>query len=993
MIKFPEVNESTTSQQIRGIFIDYFMEKQNHMYVHSSPLIPNDDPTLLFANAGMNQYKPIFLGTVDPKTVMSKYRRTVNSQKCIRAGGKHNDLDDVGKDVYHHTFFEMLGNWSFGDFFKKEAIAFAWELLTEIYKLDKSRLYVTYFGGNSKLNLEADDETKLIWEKYVEKDRILPFGMEDNFWEMGDTGPCGPCTEIHYDRIGSPDAVNKVNMDDPNVLEIWNLVFIQFNRESPTELKSLPSKHVDTGMGLERIASVIQNKTSNYDTDLFFPIMKEIEKLTKSPEYQGRIGEDDESGIDMAYRVVADHMRTLTMAITDGGRPDNVGRGYVLRRILRRAVRYLNDKLNGRPGILSKLVDIVSESLSSAFPEVLKNIDVIKEIIDDEERQFLKTLKRGQKLLKDELNKLTSTTSTTPTTNCEKRILAGEIVWKLYDTYGFPVDLTQIMCEEKRIDIDLDRYEECRKEAQLKSQQSSSSSSTMSNGKNLLPDVHELNDLKNEKNFKETDDSFKYNYKKLKENELNYQFNSINSRIIAIRSKDSFVDEISEEDNEASFILDHTIFYGEQGGQINDEGFILKLDMESEFMVTNVQLRGGYVIHVGKILKGKFCVNDHVQLNIDLERRRKIMSNHTATHVLNFALRSVLLNNDVDQKGSLVAPDRLRFDFSSKSALTSKQIRDVEDLVNENMKKSYEIYTKYVELEKAKEIVGLRAMFGETYPDPVRVVSVGKSIDELMANPKDKENFNYAIEFCGGTHLHNSEDIGNFVILNEEAIAKGIRRITAVSLIEGRRCMERNEEIQKIINNCTMKWKQMKLRDMKSLNDMKKEIIGCQTIVDNSLISYWLKLNLRNTLKTVRKEVDSVEKQLKTDELNKLIKDLKEDYSRKNSSNVFVKEIPHSLDTKSLNDCCKQLKSMRKDLNIVLISNDQLSNKCVAIASVEDGSKSKLKANNWLKCVSEKYGCRGGGKETSAQVSGKYIGEIDNCVNQLKQFAFASLEE
>lgn len=475
-----------SAKEIRSSFIDFFKNKQ-HEYVHSSSTIPLDDPTLLFANAGMNQFKPIFLGTVDPNSDMAKWKRAVNTQKCIRAGGKHNDLDDVGKDVYHHTFFEMLGNWSFGDYFKVEVCTWAWEYLTGVLHLPKDRLYVTYFGGDEKSGLEPDNECKEIWLKLgVPAGRILPGSMKDNFWEMGETGPCGPCSEIHFDRIGGRDAAHLVNMDDPDVLEIWNLVFIQFNREADSTLKLLPRKHIDCGLGLERLVSVIQNKRSNYDTDLFKPIFDAIQKGTGAPEYQGRVAAEDVDGIDMAYRVLADHARTITIALSDGGNPDNTGRGYVLRRILRRAVRYGTEKLNAKPGFFATLVNTVVEILGDTFPEVRKDPQGIMDVINEEEEQFLKTLSRGRNLLNRTISKLLEGSKTLP----------GDVAWRLYDTYGFPVDLTQLMAEEKQLSVDMDAYEEAKKQAQLTSQ---GKGAGVEDTINL--DVHAITELQNQGNI------------------------------------------------------------------------------------------------------------------------------------------------------------------------------------------------------------------------------------------------------------------------------------------------------------------------------------------------------------------------------------------------------------------------------------------------------------------------------------------------------------
>jgi len=433
-----------TGPEVRQTFIDFFAKKCGHTFVQSSPVVPHNDPTLLFINAGMNQFKPIFVGQIDPSHPFAKLKRAVNSQKCIRAGGKHNDLEDVGKDVYHHTFFEMLGNWSFGDYFKKEAIAWAWELLTEVYKIDPTRLYATYYGGDPKQpNVPADDEAKEIWKKYLPESRILPFNMKDNFWEMGDTGPCGPCTEIHYDRIGGRDAAHLVNMDDPDVLEIWNNVFMQFNREVDGSLTDLPAKSVDTGMGFERVASVLMDKRSNYDTDVFAGIFAAIQEKTGARPYSGKVGEDDKDFVDMAYRVIADHIRTLTIALTDGAVPSNDGRGYVLRRILRRAVRFGRDILKAKPGFFHTLVDCVIESLGDAFPSLRKNVDDVKAIIKEEEEQFGRTLDKG-------IREFAS--------RAKKGQITGEDAFLLFTSYGFPIDLTQLMGEEAKVTVDMDGF-------------------------------------------------------------------------------------------------------------------------------------------------------------------------------------------------------------------------------------------------------------------------------------------------------------------------------------------------------------------------------------------------------------------------------------------------------------------------------------------------------------------------------------------------------
>ncbi|XP_022255364.1 alanine--tRNA ligase, cytoplasmic [Limulus polyphemus] len=723
-----------TSKEIRQMFMDFFVQKYEHFYVHSSPVIPHDDPTLLFTNAGMNQFKPIFLGVVDPNSDSAKYKRVVDTQKCIRAGGKHNDLDDVGKDVYHHTFFEMLGNWSFGDFFKREICNWSWELLTKVYKLPKDRMYVTYFGGAPEYGLEPDFECRDIWKEVgLPDDRILPFGMKDNFWEMGETGPCGPCSEIHYDRIGDRDAKHLVNADVPDVLEIWNLVFIQFNRENDGTLRMLPKKHIDTGMGLERLVSVIQQKSSNYDTDLFVPIFEAIQKVTGTRPYQGKVGSDDEDGIDMAYRVLADHVRTLTVSLSDGGRPDNTGRGYVLRRILRRGVRFATEKLNAKPGVFAGLVPVVIDILGDVFPELRKDPQMVMDIINEEESQFLKTLTRGHRLLERTINKLGNV-----------KTLPGDVAWRLYDTYGFPVDLTQLMVEEKGLGIDLDGYEECKKKAQLASQVRGEGQDD-----SVKLDVHAISELQ-QKQVPTTNDLPKYNYSAVSdEKNAQYKFEECSGTVLALRCNKTFVNEVKN-GQECGVICDQTCFYAESGGQIYDTGFLVKEgDEDTEVLVKDVQLQGGYIVHMGTVC-GNIRVGDQLKMFIDEERRKLVMNNHTGTHILNFALRQVI-SSEADQRGSLVAPDRLRFDFTNKGAMKVSQVQETETIANNMINKNEPVYAKDSSLPQAKAIQGLHAVFNETYPDPVRVVSIGIPVEELLSDPTGPAGSVTSVEFCGGT--------------------------------------------------------------------------------------------------------------------------------------------------------------------------------------------------------------------------------------------------
>ncbi|XP_041975973.1 alanine--tRNA ligase, cytoplasmic [Aricia agestis] len=959
-----------SAKEIRQSYIDFFMSK-GHIYVHSSSTIPLDDPTLLFANAGMNQFKPIFLGSVDPNSDMAQYVRVVNTQKCIRAGGKHNDLDDVGKDVYHHTFFEMMGNWSFGDYFKKEVCTWAWELLTEVYKLSGDRLYVTYFGGDKNSGLEPDLECKEIWLKLgVPETHILPGSMKDNFWEMGETGPCGPCSELHYDRIGGRNAAHLVNMDDPDVLEIWNLVFIQYNRETDGTLKLLPKKHIDCGLGLERLVSVIQDKKANYDTDLFMPIFKTIETKAKVRPYTGKVGLEDVDGIDMAYRVLADHARTLTIALSDGGFPDNTGRGYVLRRILRRAIRYSSEKLNAKPGFFASLVHTVVEILGDIFPEITKDPESIIQIINEEEIQFLKTLSRGHNLLNRTIEKLG-----------DSKVIPGDVAWRMYDTYGFPIDLTQLMCEEKGLTIDMEAYDKAKKESQLCSQ-----GKTVGQEDLLALDIHAISDLQN-RGVPVTDDSPKYNYvASSMDKDAVYTFSPCTGKILAIRQNKTFVEEVSN--GECGLILDHTNFYAEQGGQIYDEGYMVKSDDDSvEFTVKNVQVKGGYVLHIGKV-EGLFKVGDTVSLNIDTERRRLIMNNHTGTHILNNVLRKVL-GNDSDQRGSLVVPDRLRFDFTNKGPMTTKQIKETEDQIKTIINDNKKVFAKHTSLSDAKKIKGLRAMFDEQYPDPVRVVSVGVPVEELENNPEGPLGFDTSVEFCGGSHLHQTGHIGEYVIVSEEGIAKGIRRIVAVTGPEAMKAINKMSILENEVNNIA--------NIIKDQGDNQKEIVKkiveLTNDVSHAQISYWKKEELRNMLKNFKKELDDKERAAKALTINLVIEKAKELCLEQKSSEVIVSELKAFNNTKALDGALKQVKQHSPNSAALFFSVDDDSNKIFCLAAVPKSLVERgLTASDWVQSVVHLMGGKGGGKSESAQASGNNPKCLEEAIKTARDFALSKLQ-
>ncbi|TMS05689.1 Alanine--tRNA ligase, cytoplasmic [Larimichthys crocea] len=965
------MDSSLSASQIREKFIDFF-RRYEHKYVHSSSTIPLDDPTLLFANAGMNQFKPIFLNTIDPSHPMARLHRAANTQKCIRAGGKHNDLDDVGKDVYHHTFFEMLGSWSFGDYFKQLACKMALELLTQEFGIPIERLYVTYFGGNEDAGLEPDLECKQIWiDLGMDEARILPGSMKDNFWEMGDTGPCGPCSEMHFDRIGGRDASHLVNMDDPNVLEIWNLVFIQFNRESETELKPLPKKSIDTGMGLERLVSVLQNKMSNYDTDLFIPYFEAIQKGTGARPYTGKVGAEDADGIDMAYRVLADHARTITIALSDGGRPDNTGRGYVLRRILRRAVRYSHEKLGAQRGFFASLVDVVVDSLGDAFPELRKDPDMVKDVINEEEVQFLKTLSRGRRILDRKIMSLG---------DC--KTIPGDTAWLLYDTYGFPLDLTSLIAEEKGMAVDLAAFEEEKKAAQLKSQGKGAGDED-----HIMLDIYAIEELRN-KNTPATDDSPKYKY--TSDENGKYEFQQVTATVLALRRDRAFCDEVTT-GQECGVVLDQTSFYAEQGGQTFDEGYMLREDDSTEdrmeFTVKNTQVRGGYVLHVGTVY-GTLKVGDHVTLHVDEARRRLVMSNHTATHILNFALRGVL--GEADQRGSLVAADRLRFDFTAKGALSTGEVRRTEEIACVLIREAKTVYALDAPLAQAKAIQGLRAVFDETYPDPVRVVSIGIPVEELLKDPDSAAGSLTSIEFCGGTHLQNSGHAAPFVIVSEEAIAKGIRRIVAVTGTEAQKAQRKADSLHQSLSALGDRVKQQTAPN----KDIQKEIADMTESIGTAVISQWQKDEMRETLKGLKKIMDDLDRSYKADIQKRVLEKTREVIESNPNQPLLVMEMETGASSKALNESLKLLKSNSPQTAAMLFTVDPEAGKITCLCQVpQDVVKRGLKASEWVQELCPLLDGKSGGKEMSAQATGRNTQCLEDALQMANEFARLKLQE
>ncbi|KAH9972402.1 tRNA synthetases class II (A)-domain-containing protein [Lactifluus volemus] len=923
---------SLSATQIRQAFFDYFQSK-GHVYVPSSSTIPYEDPTLLFANAGMNQYKSIFLGTVDPNSDLAKLKRAHNSQKCIRAGGKHNDLDDVGKDSYHHTFFEMLGNWSFGDYFKKDAIQYSWDVLTKVYKLDKDRLYVTYFEGDQKTGLEPDLEARQLWlDVGVAESHVIPGSAKDNFWEMGATGPCGPSSEIHYDHIGGRDASHLVNRDDPLVVEIWNNVFIQFNREDDGSLKLLPSKHVDTGMGFERLVTAIQGVRSNYDTDVFAPLFARIQEVTGVRTYTGKFGDQDVDGIDTAYRVVADHLRTLTFALSDGGVPNNVGRGYVLRRILRRGARYARKKLGVSIGsFFSSLVPTLVEQLGHVYPELTRKTAEIKEILDEEEESFSRTLDRGEKLFDQ---------YATAAREAGLKELNGKDVWRLYDTYGFPVDLTLLMAEELGLGVNHKEFEE----AQAASREASKASLKVGAKDVVKLDVHDIAALENDTSVPKTDDSAKFGV------------GNIDATVKAIYRKKTFLPSTSEilPDTVFGIILDRTSFYAEAGGQEYDTGNIV-IDGVADFEVTNVQAFSGYVLHIGHLKYGQLSVGDNVVSSYDELRRWPLRNNHTATHILNFALREIL-GDHIDQKGSLVAQTKLRFDFSHKSQIPLPELELIENMSIDWIKKNVKVYSKDLSLPLAQKISGLRAVFGEAYPDPVRVVSLEYDVDEIAQDIENPKWRSTSIEFCGGTHVARTGDIKDFVITEESGIAKGIRRIVAVTGHEA-------QDVSRIADTFEARIKQTEQLTGKAMDTALKTLSVELGQADISLLR---KSDMRDRLTVLRKAFDKETKE-KEATANKAAVEAVIAYFHKNpETEAYFAIIDVEGNAKILQAVVLQAKKLNKA--IYVFSVDSEGGKVIHVNHVPESVRSRgLDARQWAARVTEVLGGKAGGKEDGAQ--------------------------
>lgn len=858
-----------TSQEIRQQFLDFFKSKE-HLIVPSAPIVLKDDPTLMFSNSGMTQFKDYFLGYKEPKS-----SRIADTQKCLRVSGKHNDLDDVGRDTYHHTMFEMLGNWSFGDYFKKEAITWAWELLTEVYKIPKENLYVTIFEGDEKENLERDTEAYNLWKQFISEDRIINGNKKDNFWEMGASGPCGPCSEIHVDlRTAEEKAkvsgLELVNNDHPQVVEIWNLVFMQFNRKADGSLENLPAKHIDTGMGFERLCMALQQKESNYDTDVFTPLIAKVEELS-GKKYTGILTDEK----DIAIRVVVDHIRAVSFAIADGQLPSNGGAGYVIRRILRRGISYAYRFLDRKEPFLFELVAVLQDQMGAFFPELQKQGTLVTEVIKSEEESFLKTIENG--LIRVE--KLIQQTITN-----DQKVLPSEEVFELYDTYGFPDDLTRIIAEEKGLTIDEAGFEA---------------------------------EMAKQKQRSKKDSAAKvYDWVVLEEKpETFVGYDVLESETYITRYR-----KIENKDGEFyQIVLSNSPFYPEGGGQIGDKGVIENATESFEVLETKkengliISLINGLPKDAGAIFYAKVNVAD----------RKNSQANHSATHLLHEALREVL-GTHVEQKGSYVGPDYLRFDFSHFSKMTEEELALVEEKVNAKIKENLALQEfRNIPIQEALD-KGAMALFGEKYGDYVRMIQFGTSK-----------------ELCGGTHVKTTSEIGHFKLTSESSTAAGIRRIEAIS-------GEKSEEY------------------FKNLETQVSEI--SQLLKSKDLIKSIEKLLEENS--ALKSEIDSFKKEKAKGE----IQNWKNDFEEKNGKKLLVKKT--SLDAGSVKDIVFQLKKETPNSIIIIISD--ANEKPMVTVGVSEDLESTYHAGNIVKELAKEIQGGGGGNPGFATAGGKNLAGIEN---------------
>lgn len=868
-----------TSREIRQAFLEYFQSK-GHQIVPSAPVVVKNDPTLMFTNAGMNQFKDLFLGEAP-----IKFPRIADTQRCLRVSGKHNDLEEVGIDTYHHTLFEMLGNWSFGDYFKKEAIQWAWELLTEVYKLDKDRLYVTIFEGDESEGLSKDTEAFDFWKEWIAEDRILLGNKKDNFWEMGDTGPCGPCSEIHYDM--RPDTeraqvsgAQLVNADDPQVIEIWNLVFMQFNRLKDGSLKPLPAKHVDTGMGFERLVRCIQHKTSNYDTDVFQPLIQFIS------EKSGIVYGADEK-TDIAMRVLSDHIRAVSFAIADGQLPSNNKAGYVIRRILRRAVRYAYTFLNFKNPFIHKLVPVLAEQFKGVFDELYQQQDFVEKVILEEEVSFLRTLTAGIQRFENYIEQNTA--------------IDGNFAFELFDTFGFPIDLTELLAREKGLVVDMDGFQN----ALLAQKERSRAATAIDTGDWVVVNADE------ESQFVGYD-------------QLTAQTSILKYRKVAAKGKEQY-----------QLVLAETPFYAEGGGQVGDTGYIRSLESNEKISIVDTKKENGLFIHFTNQLPT--TLDGEFEAVVNVAKRKDTEANHSATHLLHAALKQVL-GDHVNQKGSLVSADVLRFDFSHFAKLTYEEIKQIEDIVNAKIRENIALKEeRNVPYQKAIES-GVTALFGEKYGDHVRVIT----FDD-----------NYSKELCGGTHVSGTGEIGFFKIMSESAVAAGVRRIEAIT---GTRASQVIREYFELMNN----FKEL-------LNNPKDFVSALTKVIDENQS---LKKEIENYIKEKSKGLmaDLESKMEKIGDVHFL------------STTV---DLPSADAVKTL---AYALKGAVNNLFLVLGANIDGKPSLTVMISDDLAKERGYHAGNIVRDLAKDIQGGGGGQPFFATAGGKDVQGLDKAVSRAKEF-------
>ncbi len=879
-----------SAKEIRALFLDYFKE-QDHTIVDSSSLIPRDDATLLFANAGMVQFKKLFQGTET-----RDYVRAATSQKCLRVSGKHNDLENVGRTARHHTFFEMLGNFSFGDYFKKDAINFAWKFITEVLELPKDKLYVTVFT--------EDDEAAMLWETEakVAKDRIFRIGAKDNFWAMGDTGPCGPCSEIFVDQgedmtCGPDCGIGKCDCD--RFLEIWNLVFMQYN-QTAEKREELPKPSIDTGMGLERIAAVCQGKRSNFDCDLFQDI---IQFAAQSANVTYSFSAPDTNDVDTALRVIADHSRAAAFLIADGVLPGNEGRSYVLRRLLRRALRFAT-LVGVEEAFLYKVVGKVCECMGDAYPELINHVDFISRVVREEEERFAKTLTQGLAMLDDEFKKLES---------ANKKIIPGQVSFTLYDTYGFPFDIVDDISRKRGFELDLEDYQKCMLEQKTRSRNAQKGKGLLGSGDNDINDI----------------------FKQLVEDGLETQFCgydclSSQSRITALLDKNGTIVEKLEENEEGFLLAARTAFYGESGGQVGDQGTIKTNDALMEVVDTLKPLPNCFV-HVIKVAEGTCYADQEIDMKVTESVRIATARNHTSTHILHTALRKVL-GAHVQQKGSLVNPERLRFDFTHISAMTNDELKAVEHEVNKLILENKAIETCEMSQKEAQDF-GAIALFGEKYGSSVRVVNIG-----------DKDS----VELCGGTHLSTTGQIGSFIIVSEFGIASGIRRIEAVT---GWNALELAQE------------ERMQLHAI--AQDLKSKPSEIQARIQA----------MQAEIKNLKKEVEKAKLSSSSGQSSS---DTKENINGIDTVIAVLNDMPVKLLREKMDDVKSKLNSGIACLATVVEGKVQM------IIYVSKDLHDKVKAPDLIKSVAEHIDGSGGGRPDQAQAGGNKPEGLEKALEELK---------